>query len=341
MDEFKPEDELKPDTSDRRPTRQQKSSNFAVPKIALSRQHLMIGIGIVVLVLLIVGIGSALQAPSQPATSPTQNQVSGERNIDLSSSSSMAQNAQPSSQGESPAAVSGDASHGQLSGQSSSQMPTSPQTLSAPPISGTPTDARVQQPIAGQQRIELPGNITDALSQQQGRVSEFSQGATGNSTLPTAPATVAPTGKTPAASSAKSTHNTTSAHANNAKPAANSASKVPVASKPAANAKAAPTAPAAAGQNVSVQNAPASHFTLQLSSASRADTLKAYAKQNNLTHSWVYETKRDGKSWYVLVTGVYASSAQAKQAIATLPAEVQAKKPWVKPIRQVKQDLNK
>ncbi|WP_409158763.1 SPOR domain-containing protein [Pectobacterium sp. B2J-2] len=337
MDEFKPEDELKPDTSDRRPTRQKKSSNFKVPKIALSRQHLMIGIGIVVLVLLIVGIGSALQAPSQPQTSQTQNQASGERNIDLSSSSSMTSGAIPSSQGESPAAVSGDASQSQLSGQASSQMPTSPQTLSAPPISGTPTDAQVQPPVAGQQRIELPGNITDALSQQQGRVSEFSQGATGNSTLPTAPATVAPTGKTSAASSAKNSHTTTPAHANNAKPAANSAPKAPVASKPAANAKAAP----AAGQNVSVQNAPASHFTLQLSSASRADTLKAYAKQNNLTHSWVYETKRDGKSWYVLVTGVYASSAEAKQAIATLPADVQAKKPWVKPIRQVKQDLNK
>ncbi|MCL6392106.1 SPOR domain-containing protein [Pectobacterium atrosepticum] len=338
MDEFKPEDELKPDTSDRRPTRQQKSSNFAVPKIALSRQHLMIGIGIVVLVLLIVGIGSALQAPSQPQTSQTQNQAGGERNIDLSSSSPMTQSAQPSSLGEGPTAVPGDASHGQTPAQTSSQAPMSPQTLSAPPISGTPTDAQVQPPVTGQQRIELPGNITDALSQQQGRVSEFSQGATGNSTLPTAPATVAPTGKTPATSSAKNTHNTAPAHASNAKPAANNASKAPVASKPAANAKA---GPATAGQNVSVQNAPASHFTLQLSSASRSDTLKAYAKQHNLAHSWVYETKRDGKSWYVLVTGVYASSADAKQAIATLPAEVQAKKPWVKPIRQVKQDLNK
>ncbi|MGI8466245.1 SPOR domain-containing protein [Pectobacterium punjabense] len=338
MDEFKPEDELKPDTSDRRPTRQQKSSNFAVPKVALSRQHLMIGIGIVVLVLLIVGIGSALQAPSQPQTPQTQNQAGGERNIDLSSSSSMTQNSQLSSQGENPTAVPGDVGHGQTSTQASSQAPMSPQTLSAPPIAGTPTDAKVQPPVAGQQRIELPGNITDALSQQQGRVSEFSQGASGHSTLPTAPATVAPTGKTPAASSAKNTHSTTSTHASNAKPAVNSAPKTPVASKPATNAKA---APATVGQNVSVQNAPASHFTLQLSSASRSDTLKAYAKQHNLAHSWVYETKRDGKSWYVLVTGVYASSAEAKQAIATLPAEVQAKKPWVKPIRQVKQDLNK
>jgi DamX protein len=55
----------------------------------------------------------------------------------------------------------------------------------------------------------------------------------------------------------------------------------------------------------------------------------------------VYSTKRDGKPWYVLVSGNYASSAEAKRAIATLPADVQAKKPWVRPVRQVQQDLKK
>ncbi|MFP9228069.1 SPOR domain-containing protein [Pectobacterium cacticida] len=330
MDEFTPEDELKPDTSDRRPTRQQKSRNFTVPKIAISRQHLMIGTGIAVLVLLIVGIGSALQAPSQPQT---QGQTSGERSIDLSSS--VAQSVPASSPSGDAATASG---QGQIPAPTTSQMPTSPQTLSAPPVSATPTEAQIQPPVAGQQRIELPGNITDALSQQQSRVSEFSQRATGDSTLPTAPATVAPVKKTPVAPSAKNTHNTAPTQAHQAKPAANNAAKSSVASKPATHAKA---TPAPIGQNVSIQNAPASHFTLQLSGASRPDTLRAYAKQHNLTHSWVYETKRDGKSWYVLVNGVYASSAQAKRAIAALPADVQAKKPWVKPIRQVKQDLNK
>ncbi|MBJ7222965.1 MULTISPECIES: SPOR domain-containing protein [unclassified Brenneria] len=315
MDEFKPEDELKPDASDRRPTRQQKrSSHFSVPKIALSKQHLMIAIGILVLLLIIIGIGSALQAPSHPQTSQPQSQTGGEKSIDLSSSSPMTQTETAAPVEASPA----------VAGQS-------PQTLSAPPIAGTPTEAQVQPQVSGQQRIELPGNITDALSQQQGRVNEFSQGAIGSSTLPTAPATVAPTTRTPAPRPAeRSTHNN-SAHSG-ARPSATNTQKA-AAGKPAAN--------ASAGQSSSIQSAPASHFTLQLSSASRSDTLQAYAKQHNLTHSWVYETKRDGKPWYVLVSGVYASSSEARRAVATLPADVQAKKPWVKPIRQVKQDLNK
>ncbi|WP_035344653.1 SPOR domain-containing protein, partial [Dickeya sp. DW 0440] len=87
--------------------------------------------------------------------------------------------------------------------------------------------------------------------------------------------------------------------------------------------------------------APASHFTLQLSSASREDSLKTYARELHLTNYWVYETKRDGRPWYVLVNGVYASPEDAKRAISSLPADVQAKKPWVRPIRQVKQDLTK
>ncbi|MCV9879448.1 SPOR domain-containing protein [Brenneria izbisi] len=320
MDEFKPEDELKPDASDRRPTRQQKNSRFSVPKITLSRQHLMIGIGILVLVLLIIGIGSALQAPSRPETpqvqgqSHTQGQSGAEKRIDLSSSTTMTSDSPTATSTETPAAGAGDAAA------------PAPQTLSAPPIAGTPTQAAIQPTPSGQQRIELPGNMTDALTQQQDRVNALSQGA--GTSLPTAPATLAPAAKTPARAPAeKNTHSTS-------KPATTSTPK-------AATSKSANAGSTSSASGSAIQNAPASHFTLQLSSASRSDTLKAYARQHNLTHSWVYETKRDGKSWYVLVTGVYASSAEAKRAIATLPADVQAKKPWVKPIRQVKQDLNK
>lgn len=96
-----------------------------------------------------------------------------------------------------------------------------------------------------------------------------------------------------------------------------------------------------AASSRALSSAPSSHYTLQLSSASRSDTLNAYAKQQNLTDYHVYETKRDGKPWYILVSGNYASSAEAKKAITTLPADVQAKKPWVKPVQQVQQDLKK
>lgn len=98
---------------------------------------------------------------------------------------------------------------------------------------------------------------------------------------------------------------------------------------------------AASNNNGSLTSMPGSHFTLQLSSASRSDTLNAYAKQQKLTNYQVYETKRDGKPWYVLVSGNYASSAEAKRAIGSLPADVQAKKPWVKPVHQVQKDLKK
>lgn len=38
-----------------------------------------------------------------------------------------------------------------------------------------------------------------------------------------------------------------------------------------------------------------------------------------------YETTRNGQPWYVLVSGIYASKDEAKRAVATLPADVQAK----------------
>ncbi|WP_254556058.1 SPOR domain-containing protein, partial [Salmonella enterica] len=53
----------------------------------------------------------------------------------------------------------------------------------------------------------------------------------------------------------------------------------------------------------------------------------------------VYETSRYGHPWYVLVTGMYASIEDAKRAVSTLPADVQAKNPWANPLHQVQADL--
>ncbi len=85
-------------------------------------------------------------------------------------------------------------------------------------------------------------------------------------------------------------------------------------------------------------SAPAGTYTLQLSSASRSDTLEAFAKENKLANYKVYKTIRNGQTWYVLIHGNYNSVTDAKNAIATLPSAVQAKKPWVRNMKQVKQD---
>ncbi|WP_127959747.1 SPOR domain-containing protein [Serratia microhaemolytica] len=84
---------------------------------------------------------------------------------------------------------------------------------------------------------------------------------------------------------------------------------------------------------------PSSYYTLQLSSASQPDTLTNFGKQHNLQQFMVYRTLREGKPWYILVSGSYPSSEAAKNAIATLPAQVRAKKPWIRPVSQVQQDL--
>lgn len=88
----------------------------------------------------------------------------------------------------------------------------------------------------------------------------------------------------------------------------------------------------------SLSSLPAGNVTLQLSGASQANSLEAFAKKQNLSNYWIYETRRDSKPWFVLIYGSYSNVQEANKAVATLPADVQAKKPWVKPIRQVHQE---
>lgn len=237
MDEFKPEDELKPDPSDRRPGRSRKPAEFdnepqiniddvdvdaedrrpartrraqteetyeadeslvddevqerrprkrkkAPPKGPISRQHLMMALGILVLVLLIIGIGSALKGPDATKADDAQAQ-NAEKNIDLSgnagSPSDQANGAQPQP-GDTSAA-------NQTTGNS-------PQDISLPPVSSTPTQAQTPAAPEGQQRVEVPGDLNNALTQQQGQIDN----AVSGSTLPTEPATVAPVNGNGAAS---------------------------------------------------------------------------------------------------------------------------------------------
>ncbi|WP_421671300.1 SPOR domain-containing protein [Rahnella sp. EDr1-12] len=343
MDDLTPEDDLKPDTSDRRPPRARKPSP-SIPKVAVSRQYVMIGIGIVVLVLLIVGIGSAMKSPTSNQATQQNN---GPKDINLAGNDAAAP-AQPSAQAQNNTAQ---AANGQQ-----------PQNIGLPPVSSTPTEAQPLPDNGQKERVDLPGDMGDALSSQQNQVDGVAQGSMvqGSATngaaqsltsLPTAAATVNGSARTqtPAVSQPSATHTrpaqtvrtpqtTHTAKPIERKPAATAShpAKSQTASTPAASAPA-----VASGSASAIKSAPGSHFTLQLSGASQATSLNAFAKQSGLKNYLVYQTARDGKPWYVLVSGNYASSAEAKRAIASLPAEVQAKKPWVKPVHQVQQDLKK
>ncbi|EBS3368603.1 cell division protein DamX [Salmonella enterica] len=424
MDEFKPEDELKPDPSDRRTGRSRQSSerdsepqiNFddvdldaddrrptrtrkarseeleveeeyesdeddtvdeerverrprkrkkAAHKPA-SRQYMMMGVGVLVLLLLIIGIGSALKAPSTSSSEPS---ASGEKSIDLSGNAADQANAtQPA-----PGATSAEQTAGNTS-----------QDISLPPISSTPTQGQSPVVADGQQRVEVQGDLNNALTQNPEQMNNVAV----NSTLPTEPATVAPvrngsTTRQAAVSEPAERHTTrperkqaviepkkpqTTAKTTTAEPKKPVAPVIrtepaaPAATPKATTTTAAPTATASAapvqtakpaqasttpvagggksaGNVGALKSAPSSHYTLQLSSSSNYDNLNGWAKKENLKNYVVYETTRNGQPWYVLVTGMYASKEDAKRAVSTLPADVQAKNPWAKPLHQVQADL--
>ncbi|EKS6314065.1 cell division protein DamX [Enterobacter hormaechei] len=421
MDEFKPEDELKPDPSDRRTGRSRQSSerdnepqiNFddvdldaddrrpsrsrnarneredeefeseeelmdeqpverrprkrkkAVAAKPASRQYIMMGLGVLVLVLLIVGIGSALKAPS---THSTEQTASAEKSIDLSGNdaSNQANGAQPAPGTTSAEQTAGNTSAGQ--------------DISLPPVSSTPTQGQAPATPEGQQRVEVQGDLNNALMQPQNQ--EQVNAAVVNSTLPTEPATVAPVhgsnaqqqtaatetkprqtqtaprqerkqaviepkretkpqavAKAPETKAPAQTKPAVSQPVKAPTPAATAAPKATATT--AAPAATTPAAPAAktTGNVSSLQSASSSNYTLQLSSSSNYDNLNAWAKKSNLKNYVVYQTTRNGQPWYVLVSGIYASKDEAKRAVSTLPADVQAKNPWAKPIHQVQADL--
>jgi DamX protein len=425
MDEFKPEDELKPDPSDRRAGRSRQSSdrdndpqiNFddvdfdaddrrptrarrareeeeeyyesddeyeeqdaqperrprnrkkAAASKPASRQYIMMGLGILVLLLLIIGIGSALKAPSSPSSN--EQTASTERNIDLSGSN--ASNTTDQANGAQPAP--GDSAGGQTAGNT-------PQDVSVPPISSTPTEGQATTTPEGQQRVEVQGDLNNALTQQQGQIDN----AATASTLPTEPATVAPVRNGAAGNAGTAPRQTATTEPtprqtttparperkqavieakpqtkpqvtakttpSEPKPVAQpkptstpattpavTAQEKPAAPTPAATAPAATAGGKTAGDVGSLKSAPSSHYTLQLSSSSNYNNLTGWAKKENLKNYVVYETTRNGQPWYVLVSGVYASKDDAKRAVATLPADVQAKNPWAKPLHQVQADL--
>lgn len=424
MDEFKPEDELKPDPSDRRTGRSRQSSerdnepqiNFddvdldaddrrptrtrkarseepeveeeyesdeddtvdeerverrprkrkkAAHKPA-SRQYMMMGVGVLVLLLLIIGIGSALKAPSTSSSEPS---ASGEKSIDLSGNAADQANAtQPA-----PGATSAEQTAGNTS-----------QDISLPPISSTPTQGQSPVVADDQQRVEVQGDLNNALTQNPEQMNNVAV----NSTLPTEPATVVPvrngsTTRQAAVSEPAERHTTrperkqaviepkkpqTTAKTTTAEPkkpvapVKRTEPAAPAATPKATTTTAAPTATASAapvqtakpaqasttpvagggksaGNVGALKSAPSSHYTLQLSSSSNYDNLNGWAKKENLKNYVVYETTRNGQPWYVLVTGMYASKEDAKRAVSTLPADVQAKNPWAKPLHQVQADL--
>lgn len=92
--------------------------------------------------------------------------------------------------------------------------------------------------------------------------------------------------------------------------------------------------------NVKLASVKSSDYTMQLMASNKLGDLKAFIAQNNLGKAaHYYETKMNGKPWYMLTYGDYHTEAQAQLAMQQLPKAAQDNHPWVKPLAIVKKEV--
>ncbi|MGP1954062.1 MAG: SPOR domain-containing protein, partial [Arsenophonus sp. NC-QC1-MAG3] len=260
MDKFKPERDpqdqsnFRPDTSDRPVLRsRQQESKYHLA----SRQHVMIGIAILVLLLLIIAISSALKAPTNHEKQHTSTAIN-KRNINIYKSTSLLN--------ESSLPLSKE--HNQP--QSETMMPL---------ISNIQTKSSLPLPNQGQdKRIEIPSKVIDALRQGETLPNIKQQLAENPTSIPLS-----------------------------IKPSSTILVKIvePIKTNPETKIK--PIVQRHINENADLLSAPASNYTLQLSSASRSNSLEAFAKNNHLINYKIYKSTRNGQPWYVLIHGNYRS----------------------------------
>ncbi|WP_341936438.1 SPOR domain-containing protein [Marinimicrobium sp. C2-29] len=78
------------------------------------------------------------------------------------------------------------------------------------------------------------------------------------------------------------------------------------------------------------------NFTIQLLSASREITVKAFMRQHGLIEESAYfESRYRGGPWFSVVHGSYGSAEAAQRALDRLPASFKEASPWVRRFRDV------
>lgn len=99
----------------------------------------------------------------------------------------------------------------------------------------------------------------------------------------------------------------------------------------------APVVSAASSKHVTVAStsAPTSgkYYVVQVMSSDKAADITDFINKKNLGDKAVgLKTMRNGKDWYIVAYGNYATSKDAANAIKALPASIKSLHPWVKPV---------
>jgi DamX protein len=83
-----------------------------------------------------------------------------------------------------------------------------------------------------------------------------------------------------------------------------------------------------------------SEYTLQLVGLSSEKSAQEFiAEQPNKKDLYLFKGVRQGKDWYVVVTGRFASSAKARQAVLMLPEAQKKASPWPREVKVIQQEI--
>ncbi len=83
-----------------------------------------------------------------------------------------------------------------------------------------------------------------------------------------------------------------------------------------------------------------SEYTIQILGVSNLKSAQDFVNsQSNRSELLIFETRRAGKKWYVVITGHYASNAEARTAAARLPAKQRESGPWPRQIKVIQQEI--
>jgi len=84
----------------------------------------------------------------------------------------------------------------------------------------------------------------------------------------------------------------------------------------------------------------ADEYTLQLLGVSSEEAARKYiASQPNSADLLLFRSLRQGKDWFVVVSGRFPSSAQARQALKTLPVAQQKAGPWPRDMKSIQAEI--
>ncbi|MGF1680987.1 SPOR domain-containing protein [Photobacterium minamisatsumaniensis] len=85
-----------------------------------------------------------------------------------------------------------------------------------------------------------------------------------------------------------------------------------------------------------------SHYALQLAAMKSLTAAKKFVAEHDIASlSNIYETRRNGVPWFIIITGDYPNVVAARKAETGLPKQLQALQPWVKSYRQIHTEIER